>query len=111
MTWILTLTGVYSSLVIIPFEEVGYLPTNSPETEHTDQHEDNFIVDCVLETQNMDQSLSQAGDAIDIMANMSKGKEDHLSHTPKLLASPTAVGVNCSLWRVGWLPNSSTLTW
>lgn len=30
------------SLVIIPFEEVAHLPTNSPETDHTDQHEDNL---------------------------------------------------------------------
>lgn len=66
--------------MIISFKEVGHFPAISPETNPTHHQEDNLIVDCELETQNMNQSISQAGDVIDIMANMSGGKEYTIAH-------------------------------
>lgn len=60
--------------------------------DRTDNHEDDLIVDCVHETQNVDQFISQAMHVVEVIANMHEGGLDNFPSTPNFLFPCARVG-------------------
>lgn len=79
-----------STLAMVPF--VGDIHS-SPWYDHsvrTSNFDDDSTMDCVLETQNMDQSISHSTNVIAIIANMLENGRYTFSSTPTLM--PPQVG-------------------
>lgn len=72
---------------IVPFVRDACFPPHHRQLEHTNHHGEGAIMGCVLETQNMDQCLSQAMKAIVVIVNTSSGDGDLVSYTSLFLCT------------------------